>query len=105
MFDEYGEEATLERAGRAGQHGVKAETVKIPVHGVLFDWGSTSEIVDHREQVTTTATALFPAFTEVLPTDTLVRADGTRWEIKGDVLQHGHGWDLGAECRVSRVRG
>lgn len=105
MFEEYGEEVVLKRAGRAGQHGVKAVPELVPVEGVLIDWGSTSENIDHREQVATTAVALFPAYTEVRATDILVRGDGTEWAIKGDVIQHGHGWDLGAECRISRVRG
>lgn len=105
MFEEYGEEVVLKRAGRGGKHGVKAAPEEIPVDGVLIDWGGTSETIEHREQVSTTATALFPAYTEVRPTDILVRGDGSEWAIKGDVLQHGHGWDLGSECRISRVRG
>jgi hypothetical protein len=73
-----------------------------------FEPTSTQELTDRRETVTRPARLFIPPGADIVPTDRIVLADGSRWSVVGDVQPFANpftGWAPGGTVQIERVTG
>jgi hypothetical protein len=75
---------------------------------VSIGQNASGEIVDRRDTVITGLALFAPPNADIRPTDRIVRADGTVWEVEGepgDWLSPFTGWHPGIQLGIRRVTG
>lgn len=110
----FGETITVRRPGGTDQRGdpepASTHTVTNCVFAPSVSVGAnvSNELVNRRDTVITGLTLYAPPDADITPTDQIVRADGTVWEVEGqpgDWLTPFTGWHPGIQVGVRRVTG
>lgn len=112
----YGETITVRRPASPGTspRGDPLPAAEHTVDGcviapqVSIGQASSGEIVDRRDTVITGLALYAPPGADIQPTDRVVRADGTLWDVEGepgDWLDPFTGWHPGIVVAIRRVTG
>lgn len=104
----HGETITVRRPAGTSPRGDPLPTVDHTVGGCAFAPRTSTELLDRRDTVTIGLSLYAPPGADIRPTDRIVRADGTVWEVTGepgDWLTPWSGWHPGIEVALTRVTG
>jgi hypothetical protein len=104
----FGETITVRRPGGTDQRGDPEPATTHTVTDCAFAPRASTEAVDRRDTVVIGITLYAPPDADIQPTDQIVRADGTVWEVDGepgDWLTPFTGWHPGLQIALKRVTG
>jgi hypothetical protein len=102
-----GETVTVVRYG-TDRYGDRTELARFELSQCAFAPTDTREASGRSEQVVADATLYVRPQHGIKPSDVVIRADGTQWEVQGATEDWGYpggGWIPGSVVYLSRVTG